>query len=220
MKVHLTKEAAAQRLINAAIRMRFAGIDELAITVTAHAAFRNLADLLRRKRGREIVKDMFAYGLFSLGRLIAEGREPSEEENKLLDYAAFAEVAAEIAEHIKQGRIKEYTDIDLADFPDSIIKEYYKNNSEMVNFLKHADRDWGKTITIPEGGVDELLISAVAAYKFLMRRMEFVRVCSLGRRRSPRRCIRSEQRTGQVDRDALQPASRRTAPVLHRLPRR
>ena len=49
--IHITKIAAAKRQLDAAIRMFFAGEDELAVHTIAAAAFRVLRDL-HKKRGK------------------------------------------------------------------------------------------------------------------------------------------------------------------------
>jgi len=63
MKVHVTKLAAAQRQLRAAIRMFFAGEDELAVHTVASASYRILADL-KEERGRDEVGDYYLTAIF------------------------------------------------------------------------------------------------------------------------------------------------------------
>lgn len=62
--VHVTKLAAAQRQLRAAVRMFFAGEDELAIHTVASAAYR-LSDL-KADRGRDEVGDYYLTAIFYL----------------------------------------------------------------------------------------------------------------------------------------------------------
>lgn len=55
-KLHITKLAAAERQLRAAIRMYFSGEDDLAIHTVASATYRLLADL-KAERGLEEAAD-------------------------------------------------------------------------------------------------------------------------------------------------------------------
>ena len=62
-KTHVTKLAAAERQLSAAIRMFFAGEDELAIHTVASAAYRIIADL-KSSRGKDEVGDHYLTQIF------------------------------------------------------------------------------------------------------------------------------------------------------------
>ena len=62
-KIYVTKLAAAQRQLCAAIRMFFAGEDELAVHTVASAAYRVLSDL-KAERGRDEAADHYLNMVF------------------------------------------------------------------------------------------------------------------------------------------------------------
>ena len=75
-RVHVTKLAAAQRQLRAAIRMFFAGEDELAVHTVASAAYRILADF-KSERGRDEVGDYYLTAIFYCVRDYRRGTLPS-----------------------------------------------------------------------------------------------------------------------------------------------
>ena len=75
-KIHVTKLAAAQRQLRAAIRMFFSGEDELAIHTVASAAYRVLSDL-KMERGRDEVGDYYLTKIFYAVRDFRRGTLPS-----------------------------------------------------------------------------------------------------------------------------------------------
>lgn len=75
-RLHVTKLAAAQRQLRAAIRMFFAGEDELAIHTVASAAYRILTDL-KSERGRDEVGDYYLTAIFYCVRSYRRGALPS-----------------------------------------------------------------------------------------------------------------------------------------------
>ena len=76
-KLVVTKIAAAQRQLDAAIRLELRGEDALAIHTLASAAFRILRDL-RTQRGQSDIRDIFATGLFHLAHDFAAGKKLPE----------------------------------------------------------------------------------------------------------------------------------------------
>src|ERR1700734_3571163 len=72
-KVYITKTAAAQRQLDAAIRMHLANEDSLAIHTVASAAFRILRDL-KEKRGSGQLKEAMSAGLFAYADDLVSGR--------------------------------------------------------------------------------------------------------------------------------------------------
>src|SRR5712691_2463382 len=73
--VYLTKIAAAQRQLDAAIRMAFAGEDELAIHTVLSAAYRIVRDLREKRGRREQPNEAYATGVFYVARAYATGKE-------------------------------------------------------------------------------------------------------------------------------------------------
>jgi hypothetical protein len=74
--IHITKIAAAKRQLEAAIRMFFAGEDELAIHTIAAAAFRVLRDL-HNNRGKTFPAKMLEAGFFNIAKHYPEGNLPA-----------------------------------------------------------------------------------------------------------------------------------------------
>jgi hypothetical protein len=62
-KIYVTKLAAAERQLRAAIQMYFYGMDELAVHTVAFAVYRILSDI-KKKRGRNVAGDTFFTGVF------------------------------------------------------------------------------------------------------------------------------------------------------------
>ena len=75
--LHVTKLAAAGRQLRAAIRLYFAGEDELAIHTIASAAYRLLADL-KAERGIEEAEDVYLTSIFYAVRDYRRGSLPEE----------------------------------------------------------------------------------------------------------------------------------------------
>ena len=69
--IHVTKLAAARRQLSEAIRMFFAGADELAIHTVASAAYSVISDL-KSKRGRDEVGDQYLNMVFTQFATIVE----------------------------------------------------------------------------------------------------------------------------------------------------
>src|SRR5438445_6373637 len=76
-RLHVTKMGAAERQLRAAIRMFFAGEDELAVHTLASAAYRLLADL-KAERGIDEVGDVYQTAIFYLVRDFHRGTLPEE----------------------------------------------------------------------------------------------------------------------------------------------
>jgi len=75
-RIHVTKLAAAQRQLRAAVRMFFAGEDNLAIHTVASAAYRVLSDL-KAERGKDEVGDYYLTTIFYAVREYRRGTLPS-----------------------------------------------------------------------------------------------------------------------------------------------
>src|SRR5438132_13620029 len=76
-RLHVTKIAAAERQLRSAIRMFFAGEDELAVHTLASAAYRLLADL-KAERGIDEVGDVYQTAIFYLIRDFHRATLPEE----------------------------------------------------------------------------------------------------------------------------------------------
>lgn len=151
----LLKVAAAQRQIDAAIRMHFSGEDKLAVFTVAAAAHRILRDLLE-KRGRsaagEIIRDarrMVAYQLEA--QFLQEGVHLPDD-------------VVEAAIRLNDNRISADVSAHGARFDRAI----WRGFNESANFLKHADRDADATIEAAKIDVEPVLTAAIVNYAHLM----------------------------------------------------
>ncbi len=157
-KVHITKLSAARRQLCAAIRMYFAGEDELAIHTVASAAYRLICDL-KAKRGRDEVGDYFLTMFFYSIREYHRGNLPGY----LADNPEAMEWIREMAEKIPITATSRYEDIKTFVSPDDA-RQFWKKWNMVSNFLKHADNDACSHISIDEVDNFYLLMRAIAAY--------------------------------------------------------
>jgi hypothetical protein len=75
--LQISKIAAAQRQLDAAIRMFFDQEDELAIHTVAAAAFQVLRDVTK-KRGRHFTLEVFRTGIWVIAKQYADGTLPPD----------------------------------------------------------------------------------------------------------------------------------------------
>ncbi|MGB7543810.1 MAG: hypothetical protein WBM28_17555, partial [Burkholderiales bacterium] len=76
-RLHVTKLAAAERQLRAAIRLYFAGEDELALHTVASAVYRLLADL-KTERGMDEAANVYLTSIFYVVRDYRRGTLPNE----------------------------------------------------------------------------------------------------------------------------------------------
>ncbi len=74
VRVFITKQAAAQRQLDAAIRMTLAGEDELAIHTVAAAAYGIVRALKEAKRERSEFRDQLGLGIFLFANDLTSGK--------------------------------------------------------------------------------------------------------------------------------------------------
>ncbi len=163
MKVYITKLAAAQRQLRAAIRMFFGGEDELAVHTVVSAAYRIITDL-KKERGQDEVGDYYLTEIFYCVRDYRRGTLPAYLKN---DQAAMNWIR-EMAEKLPIDESTKYEDIKASVSAD-VAKEYWKKRNKTANFLKHADRD--PKSHIPLGEIDNLslLMQTLSAYFDLVK---------------------------------------------------
>jgi hypothetical protein len=164
--VYVTKVAAAQRQLDAAIRMTLVDEDALAIHTVAAAAYRILRDIKKQRNHREL-NERLGTGLFHLARDLVSGeieelpeqvRKASPLFSKLVDHVVFL---------IRNGKITSPKDV-FAMLRFTGEESYWRQFNQSANFLKHADIDVNNRLR--EGALDNntLLLSAVCAYSELM----------------------------------------------------
>lgn len=157
-KLHVTKLSAAQRQLRAAIRLFFAGEDELAIHTIASAAYRILSDL-KADRGRDEAADSYLTSIFYCIRSYRRGTLPSY----LADDPATMEWIREMAEHLPIEASTRFEDV-VASISPETAKLFWNKRNKISNFLKHADRDVRSSITLEEVDNLHLMMGALAAY--------------------------------------------------------
>jgi hypothetical protein len=160
--VHVTKLAAAQRQLDAAIRMTLQDEDELGVHTLAAAAYRILRDL-KQKRGRSELCDSLNRSLFYIARDLASGklRDVPEEMD------ALSAVLRTLVDAIRRGEVR--TKFDVHYFkPIREETAYWRAFNVPSNFLKHADLDADNSLVLDRLDNNDLLLRASAAYADLM----------------------------------------------------
>lgn len=149
-KVHITKLAAAVRQLRAAIRMYFAGEDELAVHTVASAAYRLLADL-KAERGMDEAATVYLTSIFYVVRDYRRGNLL----NEMRSDAEFMKWVQEIAEQLPIRADTKFEDVSVT-LPRELVGQFWNQRNKIANFLKHADRDSRASISLDE--VDNLLL--------------------------------------------------------------
>jgi len=162
VKVHVTKLAAAHRQLCAAIRMFFAGEDELAVHTVASASYRILADL-KEDRGRDEVGDHYLTAIFYCVRDYHRGTLPAYIANN----PATMNWIRNMAEKLPIKESTEYEEVKAFVSPDAA-RAYWQKRNKVSNFLKHADRDPKATIALDAVDNLDLLVQCLSSYSDLV----------------------------------------------------
>lgn len=157
-RLHITKLAAAQRQLRAAVRMFFAEEDELAIHTVASAAYRVLSDL-KAERGQDEVGDYHLTAIFYAVRDYRRGTLPSY----LADDPEAMKLIRELAEQLPIDASTNIKDVS-ATVSSDVAKDFWQKRNKVSNFLKHADRDAKSHIAFDEVDNLHLLMQALSAY--------------------------------------------------------
>ena len=157
-KIYVTKLAAAQRQLCEAIRMFFAGADELAVHTVAAAAYRVLSDL-KAKRGRDEVGDFFLNAVFYAVRDYRRGTLP----DYLANDPEMMHWICDMADRLPITASSKFEEIVASVSPD-VTQDFWRKRNAVANFLKHADKDAKSHISLDD--VDNLMLlnQALAAY--------------------------------------------------------
>lgn len=134
-RVHVTKVAAAQRQLRAAIRLFFAEEDELAVHTVASAAYRLSADL-KSERGRDEVADFYLVSVFYVVRDFRRGTLPAH----FTDDPEAMKWITEMAEQLPITESSKLEDVRVS-VSSETARQYWLKRNKVANFLKHADRD-------------------------------------------------------------------------------
>ena len=169
----MTKLAAAQRQLLAAIRMFFDGEDELAVHTIASAAYRILADI-KRNRGLDEVNDVWRATLFYSVEASIDGSLPTE----LAESKEFMSLLAEVVDQVPNWESLSYEDFKVA-LPNGYVKKWWRWWNFPSNFLKHADQDHDALLPLNKVNNVLLLMAASSAYHDLVGRSAGIEVVVL-----------------------------------------
>jgi len=161
--IHITKLAAAQRQLRAAIRLYFMEEDDLAIHSVASAAYRIIADL-KAERGMNEAADHQLTSIFYVIRDYRRGTLPAH----ITQNASLMEWVVSMAEQLPIG-----PDSDISEITASVDREatrhFWNTQNQASNFLKHADRDADGHLDLQHVNNLLLLTQALASYTDLVR---------------------------------------------------
>ncbi len=162
-QLHVTKLVAAQRQLRAAIRMFFAGEDELAIHTVASAAYRIISDL-KKKRGRDEVADYYLTTIFYIVRDYRRDTLPKllTEDPEAMKWIQEMAVQFPITASMEFKDIKGSVSKETA-------REWWHKRNKVSNFLKHAEHDAKAHISLHEVDNLNLLARALASYSDLVK---------------------------------------------------
>jgi hypothetical protein len=172
--VRILKLAAAQRQLDAAIRMMFAEEDSLAITTVAAAAYRILRDL-KEKRGQKVFADQWRDSMLGVARALVRGELPDRDIQRFRDDSQMWPVISMLADRIRAVGMHK-TIVDLrgiveVQVPASMERALWGELNEASNFLKHADRDSDKSLAEENLNSHELILGGCNIFMDLMVRL-------------------------------------------------
>lgn len=162
--IQISKIAAAQRQLDAAIRIFFQREDELAIHAVAAQAFQILRDLIQQ-RGVHFTSEVFRSGILSIAQQYVQGTLPPDKK-AMIEGSSFMPTIAKLAEHIRvhgDNFDKESIHVNV-----STRHEHKLWLSETTVFLKHAKRDPNGFLSADGLDNEKMLMATCAAYLELM----------------------------------------------------
>lgn len=162
-RIHITKLAAAQRQLRAAIRMFFAKEDELAVHTVASAAYHLIADL-KDGRGRDEVADHYLVSVFYVVRDYRRGTLPKH----FTDSPEAMKWIQEMAEKLPITGSSKIEDVRVS-VSSETARQYWLKRNRVANFLKHADRDAQTHVSLEDVDNFPLLMEALASYNDLVK---------------------------------------------------
>lgn len=158
--LHVTKLAAAKRQLQAAIRLFFMEEDELAIHTVASAAYGLLKDL-KRDRGRNEAADSYLTTFFYLVRDFRRGTLPAHMTSNPTMMAEIERIADQLSPITADSKL---SDVQVTISP-TLERQYWNESNQAANFLKHADRDTDRTLSLERIDNHLLLLKCCSAYR-------------------------------------------------------
>lgn len=170
-QVRLLKLAAAQRQLNAAIRMSLMAEDALATTTVAAAAYQILKDL-KEKRGGDVLGDQYFDAYVGTARAIAKGEVPSEQMEEMRRDPEFWKLMTYLIEFVHSAGadrpLRELRNRLSIDFSAQHQREHWRAFNRAPNFLKHADHDSNEALVESEANPENFIRPAIMVYLDLM----------------------------------------------------
>jgi hypothetical protein len=158
--LHVTKMAAAKRQLRAAIRLFFLEEDDLAIHTVASASYGLLKDL-KRDRGMSEAANAYLTTFFYLVRDFRRGTLPEHMTSDPARLAEIQRIADELSPITADSKI---SDVKVTISPD-LEKRYWNETNRAANFLKHADRDSDRSLSLDAVDNRLLLMKCCSAYR-------------------------------------------------------
>lgn len=156
---HVNKLAAAKRQLQASIRLFFMGEDRLAIHTVASAAYGLLKDL-KRTFGQNEAADYYLTTIFYLVRDFRRGTLPTYLMSDAAMIAGIKHIADQLSPINKDSKL---SDVKIS-IPDTLERQYWTENNQAANFLKHADRDSDGEFSLESINNYLLLLKCYSAY--------------------------------------------------------
>ena len=161
--VHVTKLLAAQRQLLEAVRMFFAGRDQLAVHTVASAAYGIIKDL-KAERGRDEAGDYYLTMTFYAVRSYRRGSLPP----RLTEDPDFMGWVRKMAKRLPITASTQYHEVKVHLDPQTT-REFWSRSNRASNFLKHADRDAGDSLSLDDLDNLYLLTLAFGSYRNLVQ---------------------------------------------------
>ncbi len=158
-EVFVNKLTAANRQLRCAIRLFFSGEDELAIHTITAAAYEIICDL-KSRRGRDEIEDYCKSTVIFAIRSFRRGDLPPSMTSSPQTMEFIKQIANQWPD------ISATSDLDDIQFliPEEDRKKFSRDRKKIANFLKHANYDSTKSISMDEVDNLELLARATTSY--------------------------------------------------------
>jgi hypothetical protein len=172
-EVLIGKLAAAQRQLDAAIRLTFLGEDPLAIYTVTAAALGILLPLAEQ-RGKNPLAEQWKNVVVGFARDLVAGKLTKAAKERLRREApALFDMVEAVAQSIKdktdKGESVETADLLYVTADPRYESIHWSRARKSANFLKHADRDPNDLVRITDFDTESMLIQAIQAYMDVMR---------------------------------------------------
>lgn len=172
--VRVLKITAAQRQLDAAIRMTFSGGDSLAIHTVAAAACRIFRDL-KGERGVNVLADEWRDNILGVARALLRDEVPSGHVETFQQDSELWQLICECVEQVETAgadktiaELRSIVDVTISPLAE---KQHWAAFNKASNFLKHANKDARQTIREDEVDTEGLLLNGCSLYLDLLGRL-------------------------------------------------